>query len=277
MKKYFYVLSIGFILHASFAQADKITLKNGREIEGKIVEETDECVKINIGVGTVGFNRDRIQEVQKSDGAEAKKLEEKLEEKRKESLKLSEENENLYDRDEKRSELIQNQRARQDELNVQREEMLRKRREQLEALRSQREEALKQRASQEPGSAVPVPPAPPIPNETEQPSNTSQEVRNTNPAQPSQPQPQDLNNNQQQEDTSRQSNSPFNRSPRGFHRAGEEDQQNQMGSGSTNPATTSNTSLSGNETEENKYSGLRIHHFESNKKKFKSLKDRNKD
>ena len=53
----------GFI---SPARADTIYLRNGRNIEGLIIKENDQSVELNVGFGTVKFNREEIKSIYKS-------------------------------------------------------------------------------------------------------------------------------------------------------------------------------------------------------------------
>lgn len=51
----------------SLAAADVLVLKNGRSIEGIIREENNASVRLDIGFGTIGFRRDEIESIEKSD------------------------------------------------------------------------------------------------------------------------------------------------------------------------------------------------------------------
>jgi len=145
--------------------ADMLKLKNGRELEGKIVEETADHIKINLGVGIVGFNKSQVEEIQKSDQAEMKDLENRLEKIREEASEISQQNDKLYQTQESHTDLIQqsNVSNQQDDLRARREEILRKRREQLEQLRKQREQAINSRVNNMAANNTTAP-LPPIPN-----------------------------------------------------------------------------------------------------------------
>lgn len=153
----FSLMSITFLLSSHVLYGDVIILNSGREIEGKIEEETEDHIKINIGVGSVGFAKDRIKEIRRTDDENIDQLEEKLEQKRQQALQDAQENEKEYERSQQREELIEQQQERQETLRQQREEMLQKRREQLERLRKEREQAISERAQNHSGSTMPVP------------------------------------------------------------------------------------------------------------------------
>jgi predicted aspartyl protease len=73
------VLVMAVILAAGVwpARADTIYLKNGRSIEGFIIDENPESVQVDVGFGKVGLKRSEIDNVTRSDDEDAQRLREK--------------------------------------------------------------------------------------------------------------------------------------------------------------------------------------------------------
>ncbi len=170
--------TIVFFLFTVSVFSDVVKLKNGREFEGNIVEENDKHIKINIGIGTVGFAMDKVESIHRSNEDEQKDLNDKLEGKRKDALKQAKENERWIDKQEKRSALITKQKSKQAALKSRREEILQKRKNQLKKLRDKRKDALKNKPTDSHKSTMPVPPPPPLPDS---PSPQVNPVNNTPP------------------------------------------------------------------------------------------------
>ena len=139
MKKLF-VLGLFFVVFVPVIFADSIVLLNGREIEGKIESEDENEVKMDIGIGIVGFSKSQISEIKRASEDEQDELENKLEQKRKEAAKAAAENERW----------AKKQISKHD-IQSRREEILKKRREQLKKLREQRAKAASR--SQQPASS----------------------------------------------------------------------------------------------------------------------------
>jgi len=71
------------LFHTSFA--DTLYLKNGRSIEGIVIKETDSQVDLNVGFGTVTFEKTGISRIHKSSIEETKEIMDKWEISRKKS------------------------------------------------------------------------------------------------------------------------------------------------------------------------------------------------
>ncbi|MCD6459739.1 hypothetical protein J7L67_03625 [bacterium] len=151
MKKLF-VLGLFFVVFVPVIFADSIVLLNGREIEGKIESEDENEVKMDIGIGIVGFSKSQISEIKRASEDEQDELENKLEQKRKEAAKAAAENERWAKKQEKRQDLISSRKQiSKHDIQSRREEILKKRREQLKKLREQRAKAASR--SQQPASS----------------------------------------------------------------------------------------------------------------------------
>ena len=60
----FEIVIVGFFYLSSFALADVVVLKSGKQVEGKILERTDDHVKIDAGVGVaVTYYADEIDSI----------------------------------------------------------------------------------------------------------------------------------------------------------------------------------------------------------------------
>jgi clan AA aspartic protease (TIGR02281 family) len=78
-----------FILESD---ADTIYLKNGRSIEGIIKSEDEDSIKLDIGIGTVGFKKSEIERITRSVQEESNEIRQKWERHRQETeRKLKEE------------------------------------------------------------------------------------------------------------------------------------------------------------------------------------------
>jgi clan AA aspartic protease (TIGR02281 family) len=64
----------GIIFFVSPLKADTIYLKNGRTIEGFILEETPESVQVDVGFGKVGLKRSEIESFSRSDDKDSDRL-----------------------------------------------------------------------------------------------------------------------------------------------------------------------------------------------------------
>lgn len=77
----FFLLLTVIMATAWPAAGDTIRMTTGRAIEGIIVEENDEAVVLDIGVGTTTIRRHRIQSIERGDAGETSKIEKQWEEK----------------------------------------------------------------------------------------------------------------------------------------------------------------------------------------------------
>ena len=71
------IVGVLIILSPTGSNADIIYLRGNEQIEGTIIKETDEEVFIDVGVGTISFNKSEIEKVKKKSGeatAEGKKV-----------------------------------------------------------------------------------------------------------------------------------------------------------------------------------------------------------
>jgi len=68
--------------HAGNALADTLFLKNGRSIEGLIKEESSRYIELNVGFGTVRFEKNLIEEIRRSTPLEAAEIENRWERER---------------------------------------------------------------------------------------------------------------------------------------------------------------------------------------------------
>jgi len=81
----FYCLGLTLLFFSLFileANADIIYLKNGRSIEGIIKSEDESSIKLDIGIGTVGFKKNEIERITRSSEDESGQLRQKWEQKR---------------------------------------------------------------------------------------------------------------------------------------------------------------------------------------------------
>ncbi len=93
IKKIILVSAALLITGAPLLRADTINLKNGRSIEGFVVEEKPDSVLVYVGFGNVGFKRSEIESISRSDESDSKVLldkwvrqKQKSEERRKEEM-----------------------------------------------------------------------------------------------------------------------------------------------------------------------------------------------
>ncbi|MCB1196361.1 hypothetical protein KDK77_09270 [bacterium] len=190
MKKILNILVLvlsGVFIFVMKAESDEIRLKTGRVIEGEIVDETETTVKINLGYGIVGFNRDRIEEIIRSSDAEKTELNKKLEEKRQEAINSAQENEQWYDKESHRQELIDKQKDKQTQIKLKREEILQKRKEQIERMREEREKGIEAIQQGDAEINPNIPPPPPLPGfeqeNTEVPAESTPDIPQAEPEQ----------------------------------------------------------------------------------------------
>ncbi len=207
---------IVFLLMSTFVYSDTIILKNGRQLEGKIVEETETSIKIDIGFGAVGFEKDKVEKIERSSEGDLEKLEERLEEKRQDSIKQAQENDQWYQQQERREDLIEQRTGggspeeRKDQIRQKREEIIRKRKEQLQRLRERRQNAEQNTAPTTGSDSIPQPP--PLPEPAAEAPAPSSDTGNV-----SAPQPQELAPDTSEADEEETSS----RSGRRIHRLGE--------------------------------------------------------
>jgi len=81
----FFIFSLFFI---KTAYADVIYLRDDQQIEGLIINETEEEVFIDIGAGTISFNKDEIRWIERGDKNESKEKRSKRQTSEEESEKL---------------------------------------------------------------------------------------------------------------------------------------------------------------------------------------------
>ncbi|MDP3786796.1 MAG: hypothetical protein Q8R05_04510 [Candidatus Omnitrophota bacterium] len=69
MKRSFILILINFFILIVYTQvyADVVLLKNGRQIEGEIIEETDNAVRLKIKIGEVTLQQDQILSIEKKE------------------------------------------------------------------------------------------------------------------------------------------------------------------------------------------------------------------
>lgn len=75
-----FILAVSFI--AAPLSADMVYLKNGRRIEGIIAKEDERSVELNMGFGTVTFQRLQIKNIKRSSFEDSSRMVKKWEEKR---------------------------------------------------------------------------------------------------------------------------------------------------------------------------------------------------
>jgi clan AA aspartic protease (TIGR02281 family) len=75
-KSWILIFFLLFILTAK-AEADTVYLKNGRTIEGIIKSETKDSVELDIGFGSVGFNKNEVERIYKSKPDETEAIRQK--------------------------------------------------------------------------------------------------------------------------------------------------------------------------------------------------------
>lgn len=68
--------------HAGSALADTLFLKNGRSIEGLIKEDSSRYIELNVGFGTVRFEKNLIEEIRRSSPLETAEIESRWERER---------------------------------------------------------------------------------------------------------------------------------------------------------------------------------------------------
>ena len=76
-KKIFLVMIAALIAEMPPLQADTVYLKNGRNIEGFILEENPESIKMDVGFGKVGLKRSEIENISLSDEKDSGRLRDK--------------------------------------------------------------------------------------------------------------------------------------------------------------------------------------------------------
>ena len=176
-----------FVVFIPCAFSDSLILNNGREIEGKIESEDENEVKMDIGIGVVGFDKSQIAEIKRASEDEQDELEDKLEERRKEAAETAAENEKWAEKQERRENLISSKKEQtKQDIQSRREEILKKRREQLKRLREKREQAAMNPEQSSSSAAQSVPPPPPVPT-----MNTNAEPLGVATPQPSVPSVED--------------------------------------------------------------------------------------
>ncbi len=77
IKKIFLVIVALLLAEVSLLKADTIYLKNGRTIEGFIVEEKPESIQVDVGFGKVGLKRSEIDSISLSDEKDSGSLRDK--------------------------------------------------------------------------------------------------------------------------------------------------------------------------------------------------------
>ncbi|MBU1999276.1 MAG: retropepsin-like aspartic protease [Candidatus Omnitrophota bacterium] len=79
------------------AYADTLYLKNGRVIEGIIKYETGDSLKLDIGIGVVGFKKSQIEKISRSNPEEKEGLLKKMENEQQKQEKLRQESSDRID------------------------------------------------------------------------------------------------------------------------------------------------------------------------------------
>ncbi len=97
VKKILLIMVALLLAEVSLLKADTIYLKNGRTIEGFIVEEKPESIQVDVGFGKVGLKRSEIDSISLSDEKDSGRLRDKwirqkeVSEERRKEEKLKEE------------------------------------------------------------------------------------------------------------------------------------------------------------------------------------------
>jgi len=65
-----------FMTTNDVAHADVVHMKNGRSMQGQVIEETDEYIILDLGGGTMTFDRDKVERIEKSGAEETAEQEE---------------------------------------------------------------------------------------------------------------------------------------------------------------------------------------------------------
>ena len=65
-----------FLTAIDVADADMVHMKNGRSMQGQVIEETDEYIILDLGGGTLTFDRDKVERIEKSGAEETAEQEE---------------------------------------------------------------------------------------------------------------------------------------------------------------------------------------------------------
>lgn len=97
IKKIVLVVFVLLVAEAPLLKADTIYLKNGRTIEGFIVEDRPESIQVDVGFGKVGLKRSEIDSISLSDEKDSGRLRDKwirqkeVSEERRKEEKLKEE------------------------------------------------------------------------------------------------------------------------------------------------------------------------------------------
>lgn len=84
MKPVRFLIAIGILFTTASLFADSVYLKNGRSIEGIIEKEDERSIEINIGFGTVTFDKREIKKIERSSAQDSYNMSRMWEEKRKE-------------------------------------------------------------------------------------------------------------------------------------------------------------------------------------------------
>jgi clan AA aspartic protease (TIGR02281 family) len=82
MKKEFALTLLFLFIFILESDADTIYLKNGRSIEGIIKSEDENSVKLDIGIGTVGFKKSEIERITRSSEDESGQIRQKWDKQR---------------------------------------------------------------------------------------------------------------------------------------------------------------------------------------------------
>lgn len=95
-----------FIIFPEFAFADTLYLKNGRNIEGIIKNEDADSLKLDIGIGTVGFRKTEIDRIIRSDSEEQDALRQKMDKQKEEADKRYKKSQKSFDGESEKSRAI---------------------------------------------------------------------------------------------------------------------------------------------------------------------------
>ncbi|MCK4995055.1 MAG: hypothetical protein KAS13_08455 [Candidatus Omnitrophica bacterium] len=64
-----FVVMLIFASFIELSYCDIVHLKNGRKIEGKIIEKTDDLIRITVSGGTISFKKNRVKKIEEADFA----------------------------------------------------------------------------------------------------------------------------------------------------------------------------------------------------------------
>jgi len=107
MKKEFALTLLFLFIFILESDADTIYLKNGRSIEGIIKSEDEDSIKLDIGIGTVGFKKSEIERITRSSEDESEQLRQNWERRRQETERKLEEEAKMREQQPKRVEVSQ--------------------------------------------------------------------------------------------------------------------------------------------------------------------------